>query len=351
MAGTTIHRAFGIPAQWNPSDEYICLSGERLAAMREAFESIRLIIIDETSMVGCEELLFIHRRLNDIFGVNDELFGGLSVIASGDLLQLPPVMKKAIFDLPRDELAKKYGSLWQENFKILEFDEIIRQSGDKEFCRILNDLRVGKLSNEDRATLEKNIKSPEDPDYPTDATHIFCYNLLVDEHNLAKLYELPGPHYTFEAQDMKIDPRTGHKIIFNSSVSVSNGACKFFTVCLNARVVLTYNVDVSDGLANSATGTVTGFYPDPDLDADPVHYKCKYILVQFDHSKIGKSRRASMTNLCPLVTQGSTPINRVDVKVQYGRRRKFYTIRNQFPLSLAWAKTVHKEQGMPFLQY
>ena len=48
--------------------------------------------------------------------------------------------------------------------------------------------------------------------------------------------------------------------------------------------------------ASTPTGTVTGFYPDPDLDADPVHYKCKYILVQFDHNKIGESRRASMTN-------------------------------------------------------
>ena len=350
IAGTTIHRAFSIPPGWSSNDDYVALSGEKLAKMREIFESIYLIVIDEVSMVGTDEFLFIHRRLNDIFGLKDDesLFGGLSVLAVGDLLQLPPVLKKAIFDLPNDEMAAKYGSLWQEHFKIIELVEVIRQKEDLNFIRILNDLRIGRLTEDDRALLEENIKSPiTDDDYPHGATHIFCYNSQVDAHNETKLLELPQPHYKFTAKDQKIDQRTGHKVYINLSQSKVNGVAKVLTVCVNARVVMNHNDEVSDGLANAATGTVTGFYPDPDVNADPKTYKdkCKYILVKFDNAKVGKTRREQYMNLCPSIGEGSTPIKRIDARMSYGKRRKFWTVRHQFPLSLAWGKTIHKEQG------
>lgn len=104
------------------SDDYIPLSGEKLASLKQLITNVKIIIIDEISMVGSDILLTVHRRLCDIFG-NEEPFGGVSVLAVGDLLQLPPVAQKPVFSLPTDEMAAIYGSLWQHHFHIVELEK------------------------------------------------------------------------------------------------------------------------------------------------------------------------------------------------------------------------------------
>ena len=53
------------------------------------FPKLMLVIIDEVSMVGCNMLLEIHKRLQQIKGVlSDVMFGGVSILAVGDLYQL-----------------------------------------------------------------------------------------------------------------------------------------------------------------------------------------------------------------------------------------------------------------------
>ena len=64
-----------------------------------------LIIIDEVSMVGSNMLLEIHRRLQQIKDVaSDTMFGNVSVLAVGDLYQLPPIGQPAIFDKVTDHM-------------------------------------------------------------------------------------------------------------------------------------------------------------------------------------------------------------------------------------------------------
>ena len=47
-------------------------------------------MIDEVSIVGANMILEIHKRLQQIKGVSDDVtFGGLSILAVGDLYQLP----------------------------------------------------------------------------------------------------------------------------------------------------------------------------------------------------------------------------------------------------------------------
>ena len=51
------------------------------------------------SMVGNTTLLHIHQRLKEIFGTaSSQLFMGISIIAVGDLCQLPPIHKMFVFD-------------------------------------------------------------------------------------------------------------------------------------------------------------------------------------------------------------------------------------------------------------
>ncbi|XP_033726656.1 ATP-dependent DNA helicase RRM3-like [Pecten maximus] len=152
-------------------------------------------------------LLTVHRRLCDLMG-SDEPFGGVSVLAVGDLLQLPHVAQKPVFSPPSDQLAAIYGSLWCNHFKIIELTESQRQKDDTQFANILNRVRTGSQTSDDLATLSSREIDKTSPLYPTDATHIFAYNRHVDEHNAAKLETMDKPVYIFKAEDSKKDDQT-----------------------------------------------------------------------------------------------------------------------------------------------
>ena len=100
--------------------------------------------------------------------------------------------------------------------------------------------------------------------------------------------------------------------------------------------MLILNIDVSDGLANGACGTVVGF----DNTGDNVHV----ILVDFDSRRVGTKAIAESQYRQSYPT--AVPIKRHEVQFFTGRgRRSVQAKRTQFPLTLAWACTIHKVQG------
>ena len=64
--GITIHSAF----DFYFGNEYKPLSDQKLAFFRNQFKELKLIIIDEMSMVSSDLLYKIHHRLTDIFNNN-----------------------------------------------------------------------------------------------------------------------------------------------------------------------------------------------------------------------------------------------------------------------------------------
>ena len=90
-------------------------------------------------------LLEIHKRLQQIKGVSDDLtFGSVSILAVGDLYQLPPVAQAPLFSTVSDCYAQLYrsGSLWIDEFQLIELDEIMRQRGDGTFAELLCRVRT-----------------------------------------------------------------------------------------------------------------------------------------------------------------------------------------------------------------
>ena len=97
------------------------LNKERLNTLRYKLSKLMLIIIDEVT------LLEINKRLQQIKGVMpDVTFGGVSVLAVGDLYQLPPIAQPALFDIMNDCFAHLYGSgaLWIDEFKMIKLGEL-----------------------------------------------------------------------------------------------------------------------------------------------------------------------------------------------------------------------------------
>ena len=89
--GTTIHTALGIPVG-HFGTKLPPFHDKMKCSSRNHLSDLKVIIIDEISMVSNELLFYMHLRLNEIFGsVNNDRFAGLTVIVVGDLLQLPPV--------------------------------------------------------------------------------------------------------------------------------------------------------------------------------------------------------------------------------------------------------------------
>ena len=77
--GTTIHTALAIPKE--SGDNLPPLSDQKRTQIRIALSDLKLVIIDEISMVSNATLLHIHQRLKEIFATpNNQLFAGLTVV-------------------------------------------------------------------------------------------------------------------------------------------------------------------------------------------------------------------------------------------------------------------------------
>ena len=140
-----IHSVFHISASHGYA--YKSLTADKLNNLRVKFKDVKLIIIDEISMVGCSMWIYINRRLQHIVG-NQQPFGGIHIIAVGDLFQLKPVMDSWKFKNPSKDYIPLAINLWQEHMTMFELDEIMRQKG-REFAELLNRLREGNQANDD----------------------------------------------------------------------------------------------------------------------------------------------------------------------------------------------------------
>ena len=143
------------------------LSHERLNSLRSKLSRLLLVIIDEVSMVGSNMLLEIHKRLQQIKGVSDDaVFGGVSILAVGDLYQLPPVGQAAMFSTVSDSYAQLYGSgsLWVDQFQMIE---VMRQRGDSPFSELLCRVRTNSCTSDDIDTLKSREISCDAVNYPT----------------------------------------------------------------------------------------------------------------------------------------------------------------------------------------
>ncbi|KAI8513472.1 hypothetical protein Bbelb_101110 [Branchiostoma belcheri] len=336
IGGSTIHHAFHLMCK---SKDFQDLSESTVNAMRAQYESLKIVIVDEVSMVDKPLMKFIHLRLRQLRqGRPNALFGNVSILAVGDMYQVPPVKGISLYK----ERDRDISDLWNPNFEVVELEEIMRQKDDAAFAKLLNRMRVkrkkDKLSDEDDEVLSSRVLSVdfEADDYPKDALHIFSTNIAVAEHN-DKMLRLRCPDVRcFEASDFVKDPTTGSMKRRDLARGGKDDLPDVVKVGVGARVMLSRNVNVADGLVNGAFGTVSGVAGGQD-DAREV----ATVFVQFDNPKAGALERQKSA------VPSSLPVNSVPVRqIEDNLNNKSKVKRNQIPLKLAWACTVHKVQGM-----
>ena len=192
IKGNKIHSAFGILARQSLKN-YKRLDSGRLNTMRCELGALKLILLDEMSMVG--NSMFTVQLNNRLKGTKED-FGGVSIITLGDLFQLKPVMDGYVFtDV---QCLNSYNilapNLWRKHFKMFELDEIMRQRESKMFAEILNRLREGNHTASDLQKLKE--RCVDESKCPTEAPRLFIQNALVDEYN-DKVYQ------SFDSVDKK----------------------------------------------------------------------------------------------------------------------------------------------------
>ena len=97
----------------------------------------------------------------------------------GDLFQLSPVGQAPVFSPVGDSYAQLYhsGSLWVDEFQMIELDEIMRQRGDTAFCELLCRVRTADCTDADLTILKSREITTDHPIYPTHALHVYRLNV------------------------------------------------------------------------------------------------------------------------------------------------------------------------------
>lgn len=307
LGGSTIHSFLGI-GLGNEDIEDLYDRIIRNASKRDLWLKLDLLIIDEISMLHPDlfnKLEKIARKVRE----NKLKFGGIQLVITGDLLQLPCVSRNSTLIINSSKFLKCIDYT-------IELRNIVRQP-DQIFKVVLNKIRVGNID-----TQVKNILKSRFLKYPETnlikPTKLFCTKRSVQDLNEKSLNKLAALGYEFREYNMTFKDE-GCPISFDYIVKnfIKNSTTpSTLQICEKAQVMLTFNL--SPNLVNGSRGIVTSFTPE------------NYPVVEFVDGKtcVVKPIKFSLFH---------TLKNGKIKEVGYA---------TQIPLKIAYALTIHSCQGL-----
>ena len=339
IEGQTLHGAFG----FSFDNKHHSLSDKTRDQRRAAMKNLKLVIIDEISMVKADMLYQLDLRLQEIKEKVGSPFGGLSVIVFGDMMQLKPCLGRYICEEPMNpefRITNALAPRWPM-FKSIILETNHRQGEDKQYAEMLNRLRVGQQTKDDIATLKTRVRSKEHQDIVTTNLYIVCKRkeaAVINENHLNSLdgdlviIDAKHHHATQAKYKPFIDPKDG-------AVATTSFMEKL-KVKVGAKVMIIHNIDVVDGLSNGQLGQLIKVVKTTKGDVDK-------LIVKLNNTRAGQQNRCNNRNMlahfpnCVVIEK---------INYQYPLRKKggeAGATANviQFPIRLAFAITCHKIQG------
>ncbi len=327
IRGVTVHSLLKLPVGSRGNKD---LTGQSLCRLQDSLNDIDYIIIDEYSMLGQVTFGWTDKRCKQATGSNDRVFGGKSLILTGDPGQLPPVADKPLYH------AKPSNAVGEQGYQAYHmFDKVVKLTVNQrvqgitseqiQFRDLLLRLRKGESTIEDWKLLltrqPSNVTNLCDFE---DATRLFYSNEQVANYNHEQLTKLEHPI-------AHINARHSSALAKKISSDDMSGLQPVVFLAKGARVMLTMNLWASVGLCNGATGTIVDIiyqnnHQPPDL---PIA-----VMVEFENYR-GPGFNESQplcVPICPITVASQTEIGIHE--------------RQQLPLRLAWALTIHKSQGL-----
>ncbi|KAG2192949.1 hypothetical protein INT47_004688 [Mucor saturninus] len=380
--GQTLHGAFQLPVNQYGSGGVNNLSADVSYSMAVALKDLKVLIIDEISMVGNIMFSWIDKRLRDIFD-GSLPFGGKSVIVLGDFFQLPPVMSSPLFStsLPKDPYLAAFGSNLWKDFKIHKLTQIMRQRDDLRFAIALNNMAIGEMTPNGIQLFQSRVlhMTEEEKTSLNNGQPIFPHLNVVrnfDQSNVERPICLF--HTNAEVSLMnnaildKMDTEGGVSVGFDRIIignkpkrfdvdrilaSVSDdsthrlktlGLLKKLILKIGARYMIVVNIDTSDGLVNGSTGYLVKIdfgtlKNNPASEKKPLR-----IWLKSSDEKSGAIRRKSqvvLRQINGILDDTWTIIEPSSLIITSDHTTKLQVNRKQFPLVPAEALTTHKSQG------
>ena len=117
IKGTTAHSGLYIPINQNKLSN---LSHSERNNLYKQYADLKVVFIDEISMVGCHIFNKIDQHLQEIFGCK-KVFGDHHVVAIGDFYKMKPVKDTYIFKNPDSSYSALATNTWIDHFKIFTF--------------------------------------------------------------------------------------------------------------------------------------------------------------------------------------------------------------------------------------
>ena len=307
VKGQTIHSLFRFnPGLIEPNKIKLIDQTKQLLHVVDA------IVIDEISMVRADMIDGIDRMLR-LAKNRKEPFGGVQIIAFGDMYQLPPVVETAelrkyfsdTYDGPYFFKAKVWQNTVLHNH---ELKTVFRQS-NKRFKEILDAIRQGSPSQQDFEILRQRIVTQKDlpaGDYVTLTSSNAAARKINDTH----LNNLQTKSKTYSAK------------IVGSIASNSFPTEGQLVLRVGAQVIFIKN-DPSNRWVNGTIGTVLR------LLSESVIIQCG----------------SRQYEVFPTSWEKSTYTYNEEADTIEQKVTCTFT---QLPLKLAWAITIHKSQGCSY---
>lgn len=308
LGGATLHSFAGIGLGDKTNNEHNYVRTIRRNEITLGrWTNCDVLIIDEVSMVT-PQFFSLLNTLAKLLRKKPQAFGGMQVILVGDFCQLQPINKnkqdpiKFIFQTEAwTELALKH----------ILLERVYRQQNG-EWIDMLHEIRMGHISNEAVKLIQKTSSNELRNDLGIQPTILFPFNKNVEHTNNERLNSLPGEATVFEAIDsfsptLEQKQKEQHEktFMFRKVLKLKPGA----------QVMLLKNLDPKAGLVNGSRGVVKEILPD------------KTVRVVMTNGKEEVFGHAIHENKCP-------------------NTDNLLSSRKQIPLSLAWATTIHKSQGL-----
>ena len=315
--GVTIHSFFQLSfapqiGQENEQTRQMRFNKEKINIIR----SLDLLVIDEISMVRADILDAIDKVMRR-FKNGRKPFGGAQLLMIGDLQQLSPVVKKDEWDLLKTQYETAYffssKALKKIPYVSSELTHVFRQQDDK-FISILNKVRDNVLDKKAQDELNQRYDPgfvPGDEDgYITLCTH----NIQAHRMNESKLKELPSKEKIFAAHIEGNFPEYSFPTDYELHLKIG------------AQVMFVKNdPDPEKRFFNGKIGQVTS------IEDDRVFVQCP-----------GEEDEIEVTSL--LWENVKYSIDKETLEIKEDLEGSF----SQIPLTLAWAITIHKSQGLTF---
>lgn len=312
IGGITLHRWAGIGLGTRSAqmmaEEINTSHKQSKKTARKNWRDTKVLIVDEVSMLDAElfDKLENVARLVRGFNRTDLLvrpFGGLQLVLCGDFAQLPPVKAVGGFCfqskcwnrviLPRDQI---------------ELTQVVRQA-EGPFRTALGEIRMGEVSESTKELLLTRVNATVGTDL-IKPTVLLSLRDAVEKMNEAELAKIQQPVRVFPAQDTvqpPCKPEMEKDIIENANKNLQPR--QSVSLKVGAQIMLIFNH--SNTLVNGSRGVV-------------IDYQGGWPVVQFMNGEV------------IVVTPRRWRVKLGD---------KLYLQREQIPLILAWAITIHKCQG------